>query len=547
MHKQQKGWNSDGATLSITLRLVWKGGGKVVKIGDFGLSGLNAVTNGRCNSSCGTPYFMAPEVWRGGNYTDKCDVFSVGTVFYQLVAFRVPFPGSLPWCRETRRAVSDHDFHCVWGPFAQVGGLKPIQRQIVDDRIMPPTVPAALCEPTLMATLHRMMSKDISQRPTVGQVLRSRRLAALAQRVDDALGGGIAPHLVEESDWRHLAAVNPLDAWEVVGKAYTQQVKEAEVFVCISPGPASLSIHVTTSHTSPRVGAVTYGSIVEVLEQRLVQERTPKGFEYTARWFRLARGGWVPSSDSRGPVFLDYKGFKRLNSDDSESESESPDDGPREAVTPRAAATPKADAEKVVLDLAAAKAQCPPLPAPAVAGRSPVARRDPSPPPRKPAMPRCRSPAGVARQPVARSPPVAPRSPRPSPRPAQNRSPSPPPVAGRRASPVPVAGGPRPARSPARSPKPKRGGSPAPKRGSPAPVRSPAERRQSPVPRRSPVANPPNPHRAERRGVSPPRQGARQRSPSPGVAARHADPLGIGNRDLGAGLLPRAKGGEKMG
>jgi len=34
--------------------------------------------------NCGTPGYIAPEVFEEENYSKKCDVFSIGSIFYSL-------------------------------------------------------------------------------------------------------------------------------------------------------------------------------------------------------------------------------------------------------------------------------------------------------------------------------------------------------------------------------------------------------------------------------------------------------------------------------
>ena len=41
----------------------------------------------------GTPYYMSPEVWNNIPYNEKCDVWSLGCVAYELAALKVPFTG----------------------------------------------------------------------------------------------------------------------------------------------------------------------------------------------------------------------------------------------------------------------------------------------------------------------------------------------------------------------------------------------------------------------------------------------------------------------
>lgn len=65
--------------------------GPVIKVADFGLSKMSgAVVNGeRCrqhfSSTCGSDFYMAPEVWGGLNYTAQADIFSLGVMFWAVL------------------------------------------------------------------------------------------------------------------------------------------------------------------------------------------------------------------------------------------------------------------------------------------------------------------------------------------------------------------------------------------------------------------------------------------------------------------------------
>ena len=60
-----------------------------VRLVDFGLA---KDTKHHMKSYAGTPYFMAPEVLNG-NYTHKCDIWSLACVLYMLIAGKLPFQG----------------------------------------------------------------------------------------------------------------------------------------------------------------------------------------------------------------------------------------------------------------------------------------------------------------------------------------------------------------------------------------------------------------------------------------------------------------------
>ncbi|CAK9133225.1 unnamed protein product [Ilex paraguariensis] len=67
-----------------------------VKICDFGLSRM--MTNGpmKDSSSAGTPEWMAPELIRNEPFTEKCDIFSLGVIMWELYTLNRPWDGTPP-------------------------------------------------------------------------------------------------------------------------------------------------------------------------------------------------------------------------------------------------------------------------------------------------------------------------------------------------------------------------------------------------------------------------------------------------------------------
>ena len=55
-----------------------------VRLADFGLSTLGSDTSKFRNEKCGTPGYVAPEIFRQKTYDQKVDVYSAGVVFYYL-------------------------------------------------------------------------------------------------------------------------------------------------------------------------------------------------------------------------------------------------------------------------------------------------------------------------------------------------------------------------------------------------------------------------------------------------------------------------------
>eukprot|EP00004_Rigifila_ramosa_P013760 TRINITY_DN3077_c0_g1_i1.p1 TRINITY_DN3077_c0_g1~~TRINITY_DN3077_c0_g1_i1.p1 ORF type:complete len:513 (+),score=124.30 TRINITY_DN3077_c0_g1_i1:97-1539(+) len=67
------------------------GDGNVPKVADFGLSVVLDMRARQKMQICGTPNYMAPEIWGEAGYDHKVDVFAYGMLLYEMVFRQTPF------------------------------------------------------------------------------------------------------------------------------------------------------------------------------------------------------------------------------------------------------------------------------------------------------------------------------------------------------------------------------------------------------------------------------------------------------------------------
>ena len=65
---------------------------ETIKLGDLNVAKI--AKNDLASTQIGTPYYLAPEIWKNEIYSYKCDVFSLGCVLYEMAALKVPFEGN---------------------------------------------------------------------------------------------------------------------------------------------------------------------------------------------------------------------------------------------------------------------------------------------------------------------------------------------------------------------------------------------------------------------------------------------------------------------
>ena len=66
-----------------------------IRVADFGLATFT-FNDELVQRKCGSPGFSAPEIFISEGYNYKCDIFSLGTVFYSLLTSKYLFGGNDP-------------------------------------------------------------------------------------------------------------------------------------------------------------------------------------------------------------------------------------------------------------------------------------------------------------------------------------------------------------------------------------------------------------------------------------------------------------------
>jgi serine/threonine-protein kinase ULK/ATG1 len=64
----------------------------VFKLADFGLAKYVDHECQLLRTQAGTPFYMAPQILLREKYTSKCDIWSLGIIYYQLLFGKFPWP-----------------------------------------------------------------------------------------------------------------------------------------------------------------------------------------------------------------------------------------------------------------------------------------------------------------------------------------------------------------------------------------------------------------------------------------------------------------------
>ena len=63
-----------------------------LKLGDLGVSKIKKMS--QTHTQTGTHYYCAPKIWRVKPYNDKCDIWNLNCIIYDICSFKPPFKGN---------------------------------------------------------------------------------------------------------------------------------------------------------------------------------------------------------------------------------------------------------------------------------------------------------------------------------------------------------------------------------------------------------------------------------------------------------------------
>jgi serine/threonine protein kinase len=66
-----------------------------IKVGDMNVS--KRLAQGQLKTQIGTPYYMAPEIWNNQSYNEKCDIWSLGCMIYEVNKIILTHHSTIPY------------------------------------------------------------------------------------------------------------------------------------------------------------------------------------------------------------------------------------------------------------------------------------------------------------------------------------------------------------------------------------------------------------------------------------------------------------------
>lgn len=254
--------------------LVTRDGG--VKITDFGIAKVGALKHTQTGMAIGTPKYMAPEQFGGGEVDHRCDLYAAGVVLFELLAGRAPFNGSLieimyQACNLPPAAVSScnpkipdlfdpllhkalqkkassrfqtaNEFHHAIDAVAAALGFQsavPVARPPIE------TVPRADCWPAeQLAYIEQQLTPMLGP---IAKVLVKRAAASTTDRLE--LYERLAEHLRSDEERRRFLGVEP-DAAEAHAARQAVAAPLSATADSLSPASLARATMILTNYLGP--------------------------------------------------------------------------------------------------------------------------------------------------------------------------------------------------------------------------------------------------------------------------------------------------------
>jgi serine/threonine protein kinase len=135
----------------------------MLKVLDFGLARIDESTFTQTQTLIGTPNYMSPEQIKGGTVDSRSDIFSVGCVLYEILAYAPAFPGA----------------------------VHQAMHRILNEAPAPIETLVAGLDPRVSAIVHRALDKDVERRypdlNVMKQELAAARLPPAADQKPEAI------------------------------------------------------------------------------------------------------------------------------------------------------------------------------------------------------------------------------------------------------------------------------------------------------------------------------------------------------------------------
>eukprot|EP00744_Colponema_vietnamica_P008309 GILI01011862.1.p1 GENE.GILI01011862.1~~GILI01011862.1.p1 ORF type:complete len:446 (-),score=131.40 GILI01011862.1:219-1556(-) len=123
----------------------------LIKLGDFGFSQQyeNTVSDQVATTFCGTPYYLAPELWRRQKYSKKADVWAMGILLYEMMALKRPFVGQ---------------------------GMRALMESVLSGKMAP--LPSKF-SPELQEVVRAILVEDPNKRPSIAELFQLPQMVKL--------------------------------------------------------------------------------------------------------------------------------------------------------------------------------------------------------------------------------------------------------------------------------------------------------------------------------------------------------------------------------